>query len=165
MVMTPSRTQSITPYMNRRIVQSTSRIQIGDLGKEKDDACTEHISRILLTLSTSPLDCGWKDVLIADIVSLTGRKRSLIVKRERLIFGFLQFLFDILIKPSRNCPAQSYLQESAWSPNCKEDLGNKLKIQFPEFFRKSRLNFLNHEIVAKGLATEASAMTIALPGV
>jgi hypothetical protein len=44
-------------------------------------------------------------------------------------------------------------------------LGNKLKIQFPEFFRKSRLNFLNHEIVAKGLATEASAMTIALPGV
>ena len=40
MVMTPSRTQSITLYMNRRIVQSTSRKQIGDLGKEKDDACT-----------------------------------------------------------------------------------------------------------------------------
>ena len=113
MVATPSRTQSITPYMNRRIVQSTSRIQIGDLSKEKDDACTEHISRILLTLSTSPLECERKDVLIADIVSLTGGKRSLIVKRERLIFGFLQFLFDILIKPSRNCPAQSYLQESA----------------------------------------------------
>jgi hypothetical protein len=44
-------------------------------------------------------------------------------------------------------------------------LGNKLKIQFLELFRKSRLNFLNHEIVAKGLATEASAIAKALPGV
>ena len=67
-------------------MQSTSRIQIGDLGKEKDDACTEHISRILLTLSTSPLDCGRKDVLIANIVSWIGKKRSLIVKREKLIW-------------------------------------------------------------------------------
>ena len=35
MVMTPSRTQSITPYMNRRIVRSTPRIQNGDLAKKK----------------------------------------------------------------------------------------------------------------------------------
>jgi hypothetical protein len=31
MVVTPSRTQSITPYMNKRIVQPTPGIQIGDL--------------------------------------------------------------------------------------------------------------------------------------
>ncbi len=36
----PFRTQSITLYMNRRIVRSTPRKQIGDLSKEKDDACT-----------------------------------------------------------------------------------------------------------------------------
>jgi hypothetical protein len=33
MVMTPSLTQSITLYMNRRIVQPTPIIQIGDLDK------------------------------------------------------------------------------------------------------------------------------------
>ena len=35
MVATPSRTQSITRYTNRRIMQSTSRIQIGDLSKKR----------------------------------------------------------------------------------------------------------------------------------
>ncbi len=91
MVATPSRTQSITPYMNRRIMQPTPGIQIGDLSKEKDDACTEHISRILLTLSTSPLDCGWKDVLIADIVSLTGRKDPWLLREKDLYLGFCNF--------------------------------------------------------------------------
>ena len=40
MVATPSRTQSITLYMNRRIVRSTPQTQIGGLSKEKDGACT-----------------------------------------------------------------------------------------------------------------------------
>ena len=42
---------------------------------------------------------------------------------------------------------------------------NEFKVQFHKFLMESRLTNLKHEVVAKRISTEASAITIALPEV